>query len=161
MTDSPGDGESLVAILDDLTELVSSARAMPMSASAMINRAEVLDLLSSAREVLPGQIAEADKILADADEVLATAEENARKTLADAEAEAQVRISAESVVVAANERASELIAQAEATADELAREADDYCDRTLAEFEIDLGRITSQVAAGRTRLHERNTTEEE
>jgi len=32
------------------------------------------------------------------------------------------------------------------------READDYCDRRLAEFEIDLGRVLAQVQAGRAKL---------
>src|SRR5690625_2422655 len=146
---TPADGESLVAILSELTELIEGARAMPMSASALINRAEVLDLLSSAREVLPGQIAKADQLLADADSVLADAQAQARGILTRAETEAEGLISQESVVTAANTRAAELIAQAEAKAEQLAAEADDYCDRKLAEFEIDLGRISAQVAPGR------------
>lgn len=158
---TPADGESLVAILSELTDLVEGARAMPMSASALINRAEVLDLLSSAREVLPGQIAKADQLLADADSVLAEAQEKARGILTRAETEAERLISQESVVAAANARAAELIAQAEAKAEQLAVEADDYCDRKLAEFEIDLGRISAQVAAGRARLQERNSDEQE
>lgn len=145
----PRDGESLVAILDELNELISSARAMPMSASALINRAEVLDLISSAREVLPTQIAQADKIRSDAQGILKRAEE-----------EAAALVSHESVVVEAHQRAAELIADAEEKADQLAREADEYCDQQLAEFEIDLERISSQVAAGRARLHERNPGEE-
>lgn len=145
----PRDGESLVAILDELNELITSARAMPMSASALINRAEVLDLISSAREVLPTQIAQADKIRNDAEGILKRAEE-----------EAAALVSSESVVVEAHNRAAELIADAEAKADQLAREADEYCDQQLAEFEIDLERISSQVAAGRARLHERNPGEE-
>lgn len=143
-------GESLVAILDELGELISNARAMPMSASALINRAEVLDLISSARDVLPAQIAQADKIRDDARGILERAEEEARALVAD-----------ERVVVEANRRAAELIAEAEEKAERLARDADDYCDRKLAEFEIDLERISSQVAAGRARLQERNPGEEE
>ncbi len=147
---APQDGESLVAILDELNELISSARAMPMSASALINRAEVLDLISSAREVLPGQIAEADRIRSDAQGILARAQQEAAELVSD-----------EKVVEEANKRAQEIIAEAEQKAEQLARDADDYCDRTLAEFEVDLERIGSQVAAGRTRLQERNPRDEE
>ena len=147
---APQDGESLVAILDELNELISSARAMPMSASALINRAEVLDLISSAREVLPGQIAEADRIRSDAQGILARAQQEAAELVSD-----------EKVVEEANKRAQEIIAEAEQKAEQLARDADDYCDRTLAEFEVDLERIGSQVAAGRMRLQERNPGDEE
>src|SRR5690625_1826949 len=63
-------GSSLVAILDELSELVGSARSMPMSASAIVNRAEVMELIDSAKDVLPRQIARADGVMSDADAVL-------------------------------------------------------------------------------------------
>lgn len=140
-------GESLVQILNELGELVRGARAMPMSASALINRAEVLELIDSARDVLPDQIAQAEQVRSDAAGILARAQEAADEL-----------VGKESVVHKANRRADEIIAEAGARAAELAREADDYCDRKLAEFEIDLGRITDQVAAGRERLQERSMT---
>jgi cell division septum initiation protein DivIVA len=55
-------------------------------------------------------------------------------------------------VVAAQERAAQIVAEAEETADRLQRDADDYCDRRLADFEIDLGKVLSQVQAGRAKL---------
>ena len=149
-------GESLVAILDELTDLVSSARAMPMSASALVNRAEVLDLVESARAVLPSQISQADTLIADADAVLDRARREAAKILEKARARADVLVSEEAVVAEATKRAAEIEAAGRAEADRLAREADDYCDRQLAQFEIDLGAITNQVAAGRARLVERS-----
>lgn len=149
-------GESLVAILDELTDLVSSARAMPMSASALINRAEVLDLVESARAVLPSQISQADSLIADADAVLDRARREAAKILEKARARADVLVSEEAVVASARQRSAEIEVAARTEADRLAREADDYCDRQLAQFEIDLGAITNQVAAGRARLVERS-----
>lgn len=154
-------GESLVAILDELTDLVTSARAMPMSASALINRAEVLELVESARAVLPSQISQADTLIADADAVLDRARREAAKILEKARARADHLVSEEAVVAAAEQRAAEIEAAARVEADRLAREADDYCDRQLAQFEIDLGAITNQVAAGRARLVERSRGREE
>jgi len=146
MTEARG-GESLVAILDELTDLVTSARAMPMSASALVNRAEVLELIESAKAVLPSQISQADTLIADADAVLDRARREAAKILEKARARAEHLVSEQAVVHAAEQRAEEIVAAA--------READDYCDRQLAQFEIDLGAITNQVAAGRARLVER------
>ncbi|MPV51209.1 MULTISPECIES: hypothetical protein [unclassified Pseudactinotalea] len=163
MTDQPDrptpaerDGDSLLAVLDQLNELVSTARAMPMSASALVNRAEVLDLLASARGVVPDQITRADRLVADADAVLAGARAEADRILAEAQARAGVLVSSEAVLREAERRSGELVAQAEATAEKLARDADDYCDRQLAQFEIDLGSIGAQVAAGRARLADRS-----
>ena len=55
-------------------------------------------------------------------------------------------------MAAAEARAAEIIARGEAAAMTRMREADDYCDRRLADFEIDLGRISAQVTAGRAKL---------
>lgn len=151
----PSSGESLVAILDELSDLVAGARAMPMSASALINRAEVLELIESAKAVLPSQISQADTLVADADAVLERARREAAKILEKAHARAERLVSEEAVVAIANQRAEEIIAAARDRGEELAREADDYCDKQLAQFEIDLGAITNQVAAGRQRLIER------
>lgn len=154
MTETRG-GESLVAILDELSDLVTSARAMPMSASALVNRAEVLELIESAKAVLPSQISQADTLIADADAVLDRARREAAKILEKARARADQLVSEQAVTHAAQQRAEEIVAAARTEADRLAREADDYCDRQLAQFEIDLGAISNQVAAGRARLVER------
>lgn len=94
MTESSS-GESLVAILDELTDLVAGARAMPMSASALINRAEVLELIESAKAVLPSQISQADTLVADADAVLDRARREAAKILEKARARADHLVSEE------------------------------------------------------------------
>ena len=51
--------------LDELSTLVEGARAMPMSASCVVNRAQVLDLLDEARSMLPQSLATADDVLAE------------------------------------------------------------------------------------------------
>jgi len=149
-------GESLVAILDELADLVGSARAMPMSASVLVNRAEALELIESAKSVLPGQITRAQGVVADADAVLGRARVEASDIIERAKQRAGELVSQESIVQQATERATEFESRARAEADKLSREADDYCDRQLAQFEIDLNAISSQVAAGRARLLERS-----
>lgn len=145
-------GETLAGVLDALEHAVEHGRAMPMSTSVLVNRTEVLHLLGQARDALPGQLAAADGLLADTDAVVARAEADAERIVADARRRADELVAADAVVVAARERAAVIVAEAEATAEQLRREADDYCDRRLAEFEIDLGRVLAQVQAGRAKL---------
>ncbi|HLT84524.1 MAG TPA: hypothetical protein VKZ83_09855 [Phototrophicaceae bacterium] len=146
------DGASLFAILDELTTLVTEARQMPMSASVLVNRAEAMDLIAAARSVVPGEIQAADDVLAGAEDVLADARERAARIVREAEEQAERLVSEQSVVALAEERSAQIIAAAEERAAELARDANDYCDRQLAQFEIDLGAIGKQVRAGRDRL---------
>ena len=144
--------EGLTGVLDAIGTAVATARAMPMSSSVLVNRAELLDLVEQAREVLPTQLTRADQVLADAAEARAQAQAGADEILARARREAAALVDQEAVVVAARERAAELLAEAEETVERLQRDADDYCDRRLADFEIDLGKVLGQVQAGRAKL---------
>lgn len=128
---------------------------MPMSSSVLVNRAEVLDLVAQARTVLPTQLARADEVLAGADAVLAEARGEAEQVVAAAKERAAELVDREQVVVAARVRADEIVAEAERAAEAMRRDADDYCDRRLADFEIDLGRVLTQVQAGRAKLADR------
>ncbi len=149
---APPEAEGLTGILDALAAAIGRARAMPMSSSVLVSRAELLDLVEQARSVLPTQLIEADDVLAAADDARARAEARAEAIVADATEEAARLVSQEQVVLQATERAADIVAEAELTATRLRREADDYCDRRLADFEIDLGRIVAQVQAGRAKL---------
>jgi len=144
--------EGLTGILDALTDAVTRARAMPMSSSVLLNRAELLDLLEQARDVLPVQLTRADELLADAGAARGAAQEVAETILAAARTRAAALVGAEHVTVAALERARQIVADAEGVAETLRCDADDYCDRRLADFEIDLGKVLAQVQAGRAKL---------
>lgn len=154
MTEAPT-GESLLTILEELAGLIANARTMPMSASVLVNKAEALDLLDAARAVLPAQIEEADEIVAGAKDLVQRANEKAAATTREAEAHARRLVEKESLVEAAKVRAAEIIAEAEEEAARLADDANDYCDRQLAQLEIELGQIGKQVAAGRTVIRAR------
>lgn len=154
--DQPEDGADLLSILDELGELIARARPMPMSASVLVNKAEALELLAAARTVVPQEIHAADDIVADADAVLERARTRAAEIVAAAETTAEGLVAAERVTVLAQERAEQIVGDAEAAATKLAADADDYCDRQLAQFEIDLGAVTTQVQAGRAALAARS-----
>lgn len=148
-TERPG---TLTGVLDALADAVQAARAMPMSSSVLVSRAELLDLVDQARDALPTQLQRADDVLAAADAERAAARADAERLEAAARRRAAELVEQESVVALATERAAEIVREAEATARDLRRDADDYCDRRLAEFEIDLGKVLSQVQAGRAKL---------
>ncbi|GIG27600.1 hypothetical protein [Cellulomonas marina] len=147
--------EGLTGVLDALATAVRSARAMPMSSSVLVNRAELLDLVEQALEILPAQLSQADAVLARADAARDEARAEADALLARAREQAAELVSEERVVLEARAEAARIVAAAEATAEGLRRDADDWCDRRLADFEIDLGRVLSQVQAGRTKLADR------
>ncbi|SDS36221.1 hypothetical protein [Paraoerskovia marina] len=143
------------ALLDELVTMVENARTMPMSSSVLVHRGEALGLIDEIRDGLPDEIERADETLKEAEQALADANRDAEDIVRTARARAIELVQAEQVVVQARSQAHEIVEEAEATAAELRADADDYCDRRLADFEIDLGKILSQVQAGRARLAQR------
>lgn len=104
-------------LLTELTEIVETARALPMSASCVLPRERVLDLLDELREVLPPEMDEARTVIATRDRLLKDAYEDAAETRARAVAEADTvmadaRHRAEQLGTEADERAAELLTQA-------------------------------------------------
>ncbi|MBD8080664.1 hypothetical protein IF651_16605 [Cellulosimicrobium arenosum] len=143
------------AILDDLAHLVESAKAIPMSSSVRLHREDALALVDELRAALPEQLAHADEVLAEADRVLQDARRQAEDVVTTARARAIELVQAEQVVVQAESRAREIVDEARERAAELRRDADDYCDRRLSDFETDLGGVLAQVRAGRAKLADR------
>ena len=148
-------------LLDELSDVVSSARAMPMSASCVVHRGEVLDLVDTIRQALPGELQKAGAVIHGADAVVDRAHGEAEAILAEARGRAEQLVSDQAVVAAATSRAQRLVEDAEAEAARLLAEADDYCDRRLADFEIDLDRLAQQVRRGREKLRTRGQPQPE
>ncbi|HEV7203195.1 MAG TPA: hypothetical protein VGN18_01225 [Jatrophihabitans sp.] len=101
-------------LLSELIETVETARALPMSASCVLPRERMLDLLDELREVLPPEMDEARTLIARRDKVVQDGYEAAAAHRERAAAEAEVVLAdaghrAERLVAAAEERAAELV----------------------------------------------------
>jgi len=140
---------------DQLTHLeatVHGAKAMPMSSSCLVNRAEVLEIIGRLRAAIPATLDHADAVLSERDSILAAGREKADRIVESGRSEREQLIAQSDVLVAATVRAEAMTAQARVEAARLLAEADGYVDRKLAEFEVILGHLGSQVNNGRLRL---------
>jgi cell division septum initiation protein DivIVA len=139
-------------ILRELIEIVEVARAVPMSASVMINRDEVLDMLDEVLSGLPDELRSARWLLKDRDEVRAKAQREADALIADAKSHVAQLVQRQEVVKAAKGTAQQIIDEAEEQSRQMRHSAEDYCDQKLAKFEVILDRLTKQVGSGRRKL---------
>jgi len=138
--------------LDELAVLIEDAKAMPLSASCIVNRQQVLDLIAEIRELLPESVHRADELLADREAVVQDGRREADRILERARTESDRLVSEHEVYLAA-------VAESEALTDHTARETarmrketDDYIDSKLATFEITLQKTLQTVDRGRERL---------
>ena len=148
--------ESGAASLDALQRLIERAKAVPMSASCMINRGEALELVAAARTALAAEL-DATRAAAEASpSVLERAKEQAAEVVREAEEEANRLVEDSEVLRAAHDRADGLRQQADAEADALRKEADVYVDGRIAAMEAGLQKTLSQIQTMRARLASRS-----
>ncbi|HEY0774667.1 MAG TPA: hypothetical protein VGD51_11335 [Nocardioidaceae bacterium] len=138
--------------LAEVRRAVEQARSMPMSASAVVNRAELLEMLGDLERAMDEAFDQSDKIERQRDEILADGRREAEHIIADARGERERLASDTEVYRIAQRRADELLAEARADAEGLRSETDDYVDGKLANFEITLERTIEAVKRGRERL---------
>src|SRR6185312_11632377 len=105
--------------MTELIEIVETARAVPMSASCVLPREVVLDLLDELREVLPPEMDEARTVIATRDRLVKESYEAAAQTREHAVAAADTvladaRLRAEQIVAEAAEQAQAIVAEAQA-----------------------------------------------
>ena len=151
--------------LAEIRRVVEQARSMPMSASAVVNRAEMLEMLDELGAAMDQAFKEADRVQRQREEVVAEGHREAERIIADARNERDRLVSDTEVFKIAQRRADEMRAEARHDAEGLRKETDDYVDEKLANFEITLERTIEAVKRGRERLAGRSAldslTEEE
>lgn len=144
------------AKLADIRTGVADARGIPMSASCVVNRSELLTALDELADMLPQAFGESDRVLAERDKVIERAHSQAREILAGAERERDRLVSDSDVLALSQNEAAKVIDQARAETEGLRRDADDYVDSKLAHFELALSETLKAVHRGRDRLRDRS-----
>lgn len=138
--------------LDEIVAAVSSARAMPMSASCVVNRADLLAMLEEVREALPGSLAQAQELIGGREQMVEQARQEADRIIGQAHAERGSLISDTEVARRSQSEADRILAEARQEAEEVRAEADDYVDSKLANFEVVLTKTLGSVGRGREKL---------
>ena len=137
---------TVIAALDQIEDLVESARSIPLSASIMVNKAEILDLLDQAREALPEDLVAADAVVADADAVLVRADSAAEQAIAEANTRAS------STLEAAKTKADQIVSGAREEAERTTSRADAEAEATLAQARADAEAALADAQAQADRL---------
>ncbi|MEN3358444.1 MAG: hypothetical protein V7637_2426 [Mycobacteriales bacterium] len=164
--------------LDELVALVETARAMPLSASCVLPREQLLDLLDEIRAGLPRAFDDARELVAVREELLGQARDRRDRAVAQAQVEATsivtaARAEADQVRAAARAEHEQLVADSEVRrsaaaeargileaarerADQLRADADEYVDGQLAALADALSRTLRTVDRGREVIRERS-----
>ncbi|WP_330335208.1 cell division initiation protein [Streptomyces sp. NBC_00536] len=138
--------------LDEIVASVGGARSMPMSASCVINRAELLAQLEEVRLALPGSLAQARELIGGREQMVEEARREADRIIESAHAQRGSLVSDTEVARRSQGEADRILAEARREAEEIRAEADDYVDSKLANFEVVLSKTIGSVDRGREKL---------
>src|ERR1700736_4586630 len=147
-----GEQHDAEALVRTALDLVQTAKAMPLSASVLVSREELADLLQASLDRMPDELRQARWLLKERDEFLAEKGREADALLEEVRVQAERMVQRTEIVRQANHVAQRILDDANEEARRLRHEAEDYADQKLASFEIVLDRTMKTVRAGREKL---------
>ena len=132
--------------------IIEEARGVPLSASCVLHRGEILEVLDGARAALANDLEAARKILASRDSLIEEGRLIAEASIASAREEVSRMIEQTAIVSAAREEAEHILNEAHLEADQEREEVEKYIDSRLATLEVILNKTSDAIARGRERL---------
>ncbi len=137
----------LATRLAQLEEIVREAKSMPLSSSVLISRDDVLEMLREMQEDLPEEIKQARWVVKDREELLAKARAEGDRIIEQGHEEQRRMAMKNEVARRAEQEAAQMLQEAEDATGGMRREAEDYVDAKLAQFEIALRKILEDAQA--------------
>ena len=133
-------------------KMVEEARGVPLSASCVLHRGEILGVLDEAKDAFPDTIAKAESILANRDKVIEEGRMQAEQMVAMTREEASQLIEQTAIMQQARDEAKNILLQARQEAAEQRQEIEEYIDSRLATLEVILNKTQEAITRGRERL---------
>jgi vacuolar-type H+-ATPase subunit H len=132
--------------------MVEEARGVPLSASCVVHRGEMLELLDEAREALPNDLESAQKLIVARDAIIEEGRVSAEQMIAMAREDVARMVEQTSIVQMARDEARKILDEARTLGDQEKQEVEEYIDGRLATLEVILNKTQDAVARGRERL---------
>lgn len=132
--------------------MIEEAKKVPLSASVVVHKSEILELLQAARDLLPEDFSQAQKLLRLRDEVVEEGRSSSEQLIALAREEVARMVEQTAIVKEAREESKRILAEAREQSETERDEVDSYIDSRLATLEVILNKTMDAVVRGRERL---------
>jgi vacuolar-type H+-ATPase subunit H len=132
--------------------LIEEARGVPLSASCVVHRGEMLEILEGARDVMPADLTVAEGIIADRERIIEEGRSSAESMIATAREDVARMVEQTAIVQSARDEAQRILDDARDLAEQERQEVETYIDGRLATLEVILNKTMEAVARGRERL---------
>ena len=138
--------------LSSAITMIEEARGVPLSASCVVHRGEMLELLDDARSALPTDFESAQKVISARDAIIEEGRLSAEHMISIAREDVARMVEQTSIVQIARDEARKILADAREHASREKEAVEEYIDGRLATLEVILNKTQDAVSRGRERL---------
>lgn len=138
--------------LSSAITLVEEARGVPLSASCVIHRGEMLELLDEARAALPRDFESAQRVISMRDAIIDEGRLSAEAMISMAREDVARMVEQTSIVQNARDEARKILGDAREQGIQEKAEVEEFIDGRLATLEVILNKTQDAVSRGRERL---------
>jgi cell division septum initiation protein DivIVA len=142
----------VLALIDQLDELLSNAKAVPLSDQLRVEKEEVYALLDGIRATLPDAVKQARWVVKQREQLMTEAQRECERLLGEAGEQAARLTSEAAVERLADRRADEIPAAARLTAHEQLLKVDEWAEQILATLDPNFERFLRAIQRGRQGL---------
>jgi len=142
-------------VIDNLEAAIAAveeARSVPLSASCVVNRSEMLKLLDSIKVAFPNDLAKAISIQRRQEDILEDANQQADAIIEQARQEVARLVEQTTIVSSARKEANRILADANSESKKDREEIEAYIDSRLATLEVNLNKTLDVISKGRDQL---------
>ncbi len=144
--------EDIDTLLERLESHVISARSVPFSDNCMVDREEMLVLITMIRDELPGELKQAKWLLDQNRQLIAEARKEAENIMRDAEARMSRMIDEHEITQKARYQAADMLEKANQAANRIRSGSMDYARKRLSEIEEQLASMLATVQNNKKEL---------
>jgi len=149
------DSQEVMTVVERIQSAITTveeARGVPLSASCVVHRGELLEILDQARASFPTDLAHAQEIIAARESILEEARLTADQLIVLAREEVAQMVEQTEIVAAARTESRRILDEVEEDAQKQREEIEAYIDSRLATLEVILNKTLDVVQRGREKL---------
>ncbi len=143
----------ILELLERIEDIVEEASKLPMSNKVLVDKEEVLELITDMRIKLPDEIKQASWIKEERQRILSETQSEASKIINDAMHRQELLIDDHELTKLAEQRAKEIEDKARQTAFEIKTETLSYCDRLFERTQEGMESMLKQLVENREELN--------
>lgn len=139
-------------VIDQLEDLIENSFTLPIFHKTMVNKDDIMELLSDLRLRLPEDLKQAKWVKEERARIIAEAHTEATNIIKSTEEQIAQMVNEHEITKKAYDQANEILANAQKNAREIRLGARQYADDLLSNLEGRLQNMSAEIQAGREEL---------